>query len=544
MSGFIMAKQNGADHMQSKVDHYKALFEAVGDALFVMTRGKILDCNSRTLDLFGYQRSEFIGCHPAQLSPAEQVNGELSTLKTAEYFDRAFSGECLTFDWLFRRFDKTLFEAEVTISPVTMGDEKSLIASVRQTDVRHNRWQELLETEIKAQQNQKMESLGLMAGGIAHDFNNFLLAIMGNADLLDQDLSPGMDGQVLLDEIRLAANRAADMCNQLMAFSGKGQCSSRAVDLSTISREMVRMLQIGIPNKVTLRLDLAENLPCIEADASQLHQLIMNLVVNASEAIGRSEGTISLSTGEHFTETDRFDHCLCSETFGGTRQLYVQVSDTGSGMDRETMQRICDPFFSSKVHSRGLGLASVLGVVRAHQGALCIRSKPGQGACVRACFPLVEATVQPTPVPVPAMVADKGRGLVLVVDDEEFLRILCGRMLGRLGYDVVLAASGHEALDIYRVRSEEIVCVMLDLIMPGMDGVEVHEKIKAMNPDARVIVTSGYHQQEIATRFEGKGMSGFIQKPYRIAALEKIVGSVVSRPSQREGVGISTKDRE
>jgi len=513
--------------MKEKADRYRALFDSSADALLVVNKEKILDCNSRTLELFGCDRSEIIGNHPARLAPDRQSDGRISSAKIIEYLDRSFGGECITFNWLQCQLNGTSFEAEVTLNPITGHGEKTILLSVRKLDDRHQRWQESIDHEINNQQIQKMDSLGLMAGGIAHDFNNFLLAIIGNADLLDQDLNTGLDGQALLDEIRLAAGRAADMCNQLLAYAGKGHCVARPLDLSSVTREMVRMLQIGIPRKISLRLDLDEKLPCIEADASQLQQVIMNLVVNASESIGRSEGTIYLSTGEHFCNDDDFDQCLRSETFGGTRHLYVQVTDTGSGMTRETMQRICDPFYSSKMYSRGLGLASVLGVVRAHHGALCIRSTPGDGTCVRACLPLVEASIKPVIAASLPTAETSHQGLILVVDDEEFLRVLCGRMLGRLGYDVVMAANGQEALDVYRERSDEIVCVILDLIMPGMDGVEVHEKLTAMDPEALVVMTSGYHRQEISARFEGRGLAGFIQKPYRFTNLADIVGTVI-----------------
>jgi PAS domain S-box-containing protein len=513
--------------MKKKEDRYRAVFECSSDALLVMDRGEILDCNPRTLELFGCLRREIIGNQLYNFSPEEQSSGLPSRLTITQHFDRAFSGEDLAFDWIFSQPDGSLFEAQVNLNSIILDGQETLLASVRTIETQNKIRQEAIEKEIKVQQIQKMESLGLMAGGIAHDFNNFLLAIMGNADLLDQDLNTDMDGQALLDEIRLAASRAADMCNQLLAYAGKGHCHVRSVDLSSITREMVRMLQIGIPRKITLRLDLDQNMPCIEADASQLQQVIMNLVVNASESIGRAEGTISLSTGEHLCDVAEFDHCLCSETFGGPRHLYIEVVDSGTGMDKETMQRICDPFYSSKLHSRGLGLASVLGIVRAHHGALCIKSSPGEGTCVRACLPLVESQSEPMVVPPAAEVETSAQGLILVVDDEEFLRVLCGRMLRRLGYEVVMAASGQEALDVYSERSGEIVCVILDLIMPGMDGVEVHEKLTAMDPEALVVMTSGYHLAEIAARFEGRGMAGFIQKPYRFTNLAEIVGSVI-----------------
>jgi len=508
-------------------DHYKTLFESSSDALLVTDRETVQDCNASTLELFDCQRSDLIGSQFFSFSPDEQPDGQSSQLALTQYFERAFGGDHVVFDWQFCQADGSIFAAEVVLDPVAGDVVETILVSIRRREKLQQQLRQAIDLEIKSQQNQKMDSLGLMAGGIAHDFNNFLLAIMGNADLLDQDLNSGMDGQALLDEIRLAANRAADMCNQLLAFAGKGHCNVRSVDISFMAREMVRMLQIGIPRKISLRLDLAQTLPCIEADASQLQQVIMNLVVNASESIGRSEGVISLSTGEHVCDGDDFDYCVRSETFGGSRHLYLQVTDTGIGMDQDTMQRICDPFYSSKLHSRGLGLASVLGIVRAHHGALCIKSEPGMGTCVRACLPVTEAKAEPVEVPEKIDIETVAQGIILVVDDEEFLRVLCGRMLGRLGYEVILAASGQEALDIYREHSEDIVCVILDLIMPVMDGVEVHEKLTALDPNALVIMTSGYHLQEIASRFEGRGMAGFIQKPYRFANLAEIVGSVI-----------------
>lgn len=367
-----------------------------------------------------------------------------------------------------------------------------------------------------------------MAGGIAHDFNNLLLAIMGNADLLDQDLKAGRGGFPLLDEIRKAAGRAADLCGQLSAFAGKGHFNLQTLDLSATAREMHPMLKVAVSRPVALRLNLEENLPLIEADVAQLHQIIMNLVVNASEAIGSREGTITVSTSVHEIDPSELKHCVIGDVAPPGEFVCLEVRDTGEGMSAEILDRIFDPFFTSKIQGRGLGLASVLGIVRGHQAVLCVESEPGEGSSFTINFPL--AGVVATPLPERSRMQGQDRAkqaVILVVDDEEYVRLLSMRMLGRLGYQVILAPDGPSALEIFLEKQTEIDCVMLDLIMPSMDGVEVFEKLKLIDPDSRVIMTSGYHQQEIATRFAGKGFDGFIQKPYVIADLAEVLSKVL-----------------
>ena len=381
--------------------------------------------------------------------------------------------------------------------------------------------------QVRSYRSQKLESLGRMAGGIAHDFNNLLLAIMGNAELLDQDLKSGKDGFPLLDEIRKAAGRAADLCGQLLAFSGKGQFNLKPLDLSATARGMYPMLKVAIFRGVTLRLDLKDDLPLIHADAGQLHQVIMNLVVNASEAIGSAEGTITVSTRTQEIDLSRIEHCVIGEIAPRGKFVSLEVRDTGEGMDGETLERIFDPFFTTKVQGRGLGLASVLGIVRGHQAVLCVESKSGEGSCFQIHFPLAEIVSH---LPGKPRLQAGGRvegATVLVVDDEEYIRVLSRRMLGRLGHHALLAPDGLRALEIFREKRAEIDVVMLDLVMPVMDGVQVFEELKRLDPAVRVVMTSGYHQQEITTRFAGKGIQGFLQKPYVIADLDEVMGKMV-----------------
>ncbi len=383
------------------------------------------------------------------------------------------------------------------------------------------------EVSLRTQRAEKLDSLGRMAGGIAHDFNNLLLAIMGNADLLDQDLKAGRDGQALLDEIRKATGRAADLCNQLFAFAGQGRFHLTPLAISSISREMAPMLRVAVSRNVTLRLDLIDDLPLIEADPAQIHQIIMNLVVNASESLGSAGGVITLATGSGPLMTADRQECVLGEAGVGSDYVYLEVSDTGEGMDEQTLQRIFDPFFTTKIQGRGLGLASVLGIVRGHQALLCVRSRKGEGSRFRVHFPAASVGVPEADRFPPRVSATRsGSATILVVDDEEYLRVLCQRMLSRLGYDVLVAAGGRQALEIYRAEHERIDCVILDLVMPEMDGLAVFRQLVAMNPEVEVILTSGYHEQEISTRFAGEGIRGFLQKPYVVADLAEVLDRV------------------
>ena len=227
---------------------------------------------------------------------------------------------------------------------------------------------------------------------------------------------------------------------------------------------------------------------------------------------------------------------MVGEKLGTAEYVYLEIRDTGEGMDAETLQRIFDPYFTSKVQGRGLGLGSVLGIVRGHQAVLCVDSEPGEGSCFRIHFQSTEATVEPVPRTAPAETAEAGRGTILAVDDEEYVRVLSQRMLSRLGYRVILAASGAQAVEIFSERKDEIDCVILDLIMPEMDGVQVFEHLVDLDPRVKVVLTSGYHEQEIATRFVGKGIHGFLQKPYVVADLAEVLSRVLVEGAPTEPI--------
>jgi two-component system cell cycle sensor histidine kinase/response regulator CckA len=381
--------------------------------------------------------------------------------------------------------------------------------------------------ETKLVESAKLESLGVLAGGIAHDFNNLLTGILGNASLARQELPPTSLGQPMLDQIETAARRAADLCKQMLAYSGKGRFVVQSLDLNKLIEDTTHLLNISIAKNCILRFNLAPSLPPIRADATQLRQVIMNLVINGSEAIASRSGVLALTTGVARVDEEYLKGFRPDASPPPGDYVFVEVSDNGCGMDAATLTRIFDPFFTTKFTGRGLGLAAVLGIVRGHKGGLKVYSEPGKGTTFKLFFPVANGRAQDSTSPFPAPLAFKGTGTVLVVDDEETVRTVAARMLERLGFSVVLANDGREGMEKFRADPARFTLVLLDLTMPHLDGEETFRQMRMLNPGVRVILTSGFNQQEAVNRFTGKGLAGFIQKPFELGSLIQVIRSVL-----------------
>ena len=376
--------------------------------------------------------------------------------------------------------------------------------------------------EAQVQHAQKLESLGVLAGGIAHDFNNLLVAILGNADLALTETSRATAVWPFLEEIRTAAKRASELTNQMLAYSGKGRFVVETLNLNEVVQEMGRLLEVTIPKKVVLRYDLTESLPCVEVDATQIRQVVMNLVTNGADAMTDQSGVITIATG--LVEADRgyLAGSFLDEQLPDGYYVSLEVSDTGCGMDAETQSRLFDPFFTTKTAGRGLGMAAVLGIVRGHHGTVRVYSEEGRGSTFKILLPASKDIDSPEAEEAPATAA-MGPRTILVVDDEESVRMLAKRMLNKLGHEVALACDGVEALDEFERGPEGIDLVVLDMTMPRMDGQETFRRLRAVNPEVRVVLSSGYNEQDATNRFAGKGLAGFIQKPYTLEELAAVV---------------------
>jgi PAS domain S-box-containing protein len=392
--------------------------------------------------------------------------------------------------------------------------------------------QERLEMERQLQHTQKLESLGVLAGGIAHDFNNLLMAILGNLDLALLDLSPLSPARESIVHAMQAGRRAADVARQMLAYSGKGRFVIQMVNLAELVEENAHMLRAATARGVTLNLQVERNIPPVEADPGQLQQVIINLITNASEAIGDGPGIVRLSTGVELCDAAYLAQSRLLHKPEPGRYVYVEVADTGCGMDTQTLERIFDPFYTTKATGRGLGMAAVQGIVSGHGGAILIESEPGRGTTVRVLFHAagdegsgdVDAgeTSTSTERDQPAATPPKS-ATVLVVDDEDMVRRLAQTMLERLGYAVLGAENGEHALEVYNAHAGEIACVLLDLTMPRMDGAATFEALHALDPALPVILSSGYSEQETSERFAGMGLAGFIHKPYTLAGLASAI---------------------
>ena len=416
----------------------------------------------------------------------------------------------------------TLVERPSRVVTLLMTIQAAVRARRRQYEFReylqqYERYQE------QVRQTQKLESLGVLAGGIAHDFNNILTGILGNASLAADLLPPDHPVRRLVEDVVTASERAAGLTSQMLAYAGKGQFVIRPVDLSAVVRGLEDFFRASIPKRVQLSLNLAAGLPPVAADVSQLEQVIMNLVINAAEAIpdGRA-GKLSVAT--RFQSLDREPSAAGFRGAVPQPGVYavLEISDDGVGMDEDTQAKVFDPFFTTKFLGRGLGLAAVQGIVRGHNGSLMLESAPGKGTTFSIWFPACESGCFADGHPEQHQSGSQS-ATILVVDDEEIVRRTAASLLQQNGYSVVSAENGRSAVEIFRKLSDRIDVVLLDMTMPVMDGEETLRALKAIRPDANVILSSGYNEAEAVRRFAGGGLAGFIQKPYTSSRLvEKI----------------------
>jgi len=356
---------------------------------------------------------------------------------------------------------------------------------------------------------------------VAHDFNNLLVAMLGQASLALSQLPPENAARVHIEKAVKAAERASDLTRQMLAYSGRGQFEVRPIHLNTLIQENLHLFEVALPKNVQLRSQSAESLPLIEGDVGQLQQVVMNLIINAAEAIGERRGQVLVITGtQRVMAGDEHLWRFTGDPLEPGLYVVLEVRDDGSGMSQETLSRIFDPFFTTKFTGRGLGLAAVLGIVRGHGGGLSVGSVEGRGTTFRLCFPAIGEEEAARATPAQAAESTGGtRGVVLVIDDEEPVREAVTDILEMDGLRVITAANGAAGIDVYRQRAAEIDVVLLDLSMPGLSGEQTFAGLRQIDPAVRVVLSSGYHQTEATRRFEGQGLIGFIQKPYDAATL-------------------------
>ncbi|MEO6397133.1 MAG: PAS domain-containing protein, partial [Tepidiformaceae bacterium] len=501
----------------------RAIFESSEDGIVLLDRhGSVVALNgalARLRDEAGVE--PLVAGHLLVEHLSVQAGAVIS-----DYLARCLTGETITV--LSQRITPAgrPLTLEFTYYPVVSAPGEVAGVVIVTRDVTHRK-----RTEEALLQAQKLESLGVLAGGIAHDFNNLLVGILGNAGLALSEISPSSPARETLKDIQTAGQRAAELARQMLAYSGKGRFVIQQLNLNTLVEELAQLLRSSIGKGVRVAYNFAPDLPVVEADATQIRQVVMNLVVNASDSIGGGEGTISITTGSiEASAKDLAETWLAPDLPEGP-YIYLDVSDTGAGMDAGTLKRIFDPFFTTKFTGRGLGLAAVLGIMRGHGGALTVASAPGEGATFRLLLPVATgATTAETavlPATPQAPVPWRGSGRILIADDEPTVRQVTARALRLFGFEPIEVSDGQEAVEYFEAHSHEIACVLMDMTMPRMNGAEAADRIAAIRPDVPVVLMSGYSEIDAGPSFERGRIAAFVQKPYELAVLRETLRAVI-----------------
>jgi PAS domain S-box-containing protein len=473
--------------------------------------------------LFGYSAPEMEGTYAHQLfvPPDRQAGVPEVELQVATEQGRAEDER-----WHLRKDGSRFWASGVMISLRDKGELRGYAKVVRDFTERRR-----LDEAVK--QTQKLESVGVLAAGVAHDFNNVLTAILGNVSLVRRRLADlKVDGRVdeMLQAAERAGNRAADLVKQLLNYAGKGRREIKPVDICQVTRDALAIVSASVSKKITIRADVPDDCPTIPADVGQLQQLVLNLVLNAAEAIGGTRGEVSVRVRVREVPQDELKQYA---GFGLKSRAYTQIEvrDNGVGMDEETLDRIFDPFFTTKFMGRGLGLAAALGIVRAHGGGIAVESKPGKGTLFSVLLPAEQEFEAPMTLAESITESARGDGLVLVVDDEVGIRTLLQNALEDLGYTVLTAEHGGQALELFDRSSDEIGLVLLDVIMPVLDGPETAAALLERRSDLPLLIMSGTGDDDALHRFRDLKIAGFVPKPFAPDQLAQAVAMV------RQGTG-------
>jgi len=527
IQGLVKVKTRDLRHARHRM---QLLVDALAEGVFDMDeKGACSFINQRALDLLGYEdASQIIGQDVHQLIHHSDVDGNVVLQDHCKIAAVMQTGEAIYVnDEVFWKLDGSPLSVAYRATPIY--DEHAILKGIVVTflDISEQLLAEQEREQMRKQveHTQRLESLGVLAGGIAHDFNNLLTSVIGNADMALRRLDATSPVVKHLHRIRKASDSAADLCQQMLAYSGQSRLSMEPLNLSELVRDMGELLAISIHKYVEVGYKLENPIRSIYADKVQVQQIVMNLLINANEAMNGKEGKITLTTGSMNVGQNFLNTCYSEEAVLAGHYVFVEVDDNGCGMDEDTVERMFEPFFSTKFSGRGLGMSAMLGIVRAHAGAVFVHSLEGQGTCIKILLPsLAEESlmaVEQGDLESDNEALEKKKGLILVVDDEEDLREVAGMMLEDMGCEVLFAEDGLQALDIFAEHIDDIDLVLLDLTMPKMGGEACMEGLQRLRSDVPVLISSGYSEAQCA-KFEN-----FLPKPYSETLFqEKIRGAL------------------
>ena len=493
-----------------------AVEQAAEATVITDTLGTIQYVSPAFEKITGYSRDEAIGQNPRILQ-----SGQHDQAFYRKLWQTITKGDAWTGRFVNKKKDGTLYWEDATISPVRDSFGKIVNYVAVKRDISGE-----LQLQAQLQQAQKMEAVGTLAGGIAHDFNNLLQVVLGYSEFMLQRKKKGEPDYDGLQKIYQAGKRGADLVKSLLTFSRKVETKHVPVDLNQEITQVQHLLSRTIQKTIKIDLHLSGNLELIKADPSQIGQVLMNLGVNARDAMPDG-GTLSIETAK--VELDK-EYCSSHlEAMPGSYVL-LTVSDTGQGMDKKTLSHIFEPFFRTKEVGKGtgLGLATVYGVVKQHGGQITCYSEPGHGTTFKIYLPAIQ-TEQDLEVTTFETAIPGGTETILLVDDDDDIRELGATLLIDFGYKVITAGNGKEALEIYLREEDRIALILLDLIMPLMDGRQCLAEILRINPDAKVVIASGYSESGPANGVMSVGAMGFVQKPYDMRQLLTTIREILDK---------------
>jgi PAS domain S-box-containing protein len=510
-----------------------------GFAIFSFDTMRIISTNPAMEQMLGYEKDELAGRHFSEIQAGdeEERQAAVETITRIVSRDGFWEGEIRN-----RRKDGTELIAHTTVS-LTREGESHYFSCIQVDITEQKRLQEEKDhLQVKLMETQRLESLGRLAEGVGHEFNNLLTGIMGNAGLALDLLPPGDPIAAMLDDVMRASERAAAVSRQLLAFSGKtGRFVVHPVDVSELIEDLAGLAQASISKKVQFRMELEKNIPLVEADTTQLRQAALNLIANGAEAIGDASGMVRVSTGVEEVESAITRDVLGSDTLTPGRYVYLEVDDDGCGIDDETKSHIFDPFFTTKSPGRGLGLAAVLGIVRAHHGAIKVFSRTGKGSTFRVLLPAAEARMPRTPAQRPPD-RSRGKGAILVIEDEPIVRRTTLAALSQYGFEVRAAENGQIGVEMFQEMGDQISLVLLDVVMPVMGGEEALALIKRIRPDVPVVISSGHNEVEMIERFNEADVDGIVKKPYTAKQLVEKLNAVLEKHGLQHGARLARGD--
>ena len=516
----ITKQKQAEEALKESEENYKALFQGTAEGILVtdIEKKRFRYANPAICRMLDYTEQELKRMSVADIHPKEALEGVIS-----EFEAQARGEKTLATDIPCLRKDGTTTYADIKTANVSIDGRQCNVSFLTDTTERKRVEEAKVKLEVQLQQAQKMEAIGVLAGGIAHNFNNLLMAIQGNVSLMLFDIDSSHPHYEFLTTIEDEIMDGAQLAKQLLGYARKGRYFPQPINLNELVERISEVIG-GTRREIHIHRELVEDLYAIEADQSQIEQVLMNLFVNAADAM-LGGGDLILKTA-NATHTD-----MGAKVYDPKPGDYVQltVTDTGSGMDKETQERIFEPFFTTKEMGRGtgLGLASVYGIIKGHGGYIDIDSGLGRGTTFTIYLPATDGKIEKTIEPAQQIV--KGNGTILLVDDEDRVMDVGTKVLTRLGYTVLEARSGQEAIEIYKENKDKIALVLLDMVMPDVDGGETYDRMKEINPNVKVLLSSGYSIDSEAKEILERGCNAFIQKPFGMQELSQVIREVLDK---------------